>query len=545
MPVVTLYLKRLEKLVGSKPGKSKILESLPFLGLDIEEETKDFIRVEYSPNRPDYATDVGIAAGLQGLLGIKNGAEKPVIKKSDETAIIRTGPSTKKARPYICGIVAKNGKLDDESIKQLIALQEDLHFGVGRRRKKASVGIHDLDKISLPLSYTATSKEHAFVPLAMTGEMSVSEILAKTDVGRDYGHLVQGSQVPVIFDAMKNTVSLPPIINSALTTVTTKTKNILVEVTGTDKNATEDTLAVVATTLQGLGFSLYDIKTDAKSSSQIFKPRKMALDADFVNRMLGLKLSPAAICRCLKKCRLDASVRGKKIVCSVPRFRFDVFGPMDLVEEVALGYGIQNLTASLPPSTSVGQKNQTTKKLEQLSRIMVGLGFTEALNSSLTSKHVLYDTTKRDPAGMIEVLESKSQEYTILRDSMLPGMLENLSRNIHESYPQRLFETGTIFSTDSPIKESVGLACLSAHKDSSFTEAKAVLQSLLKTDSAECVTKASSNPVFAQGKTADVLVGGKKVGVIGEIDAQVIENFKIRVPVSGFELVLSGFILKS
>jgi len=176
---------------------------------------------------------------------------------------------------------------------------------------------------------------------------------------------------------------------------------------------------------------------------------------------------------------------------------------------------------------------------------MVGLGFTEVLNSSLTSKHVLYDATKRDSSNMLEVLESKSQEYTILRDSMLPGMLENLSRNIHESYPQRLFETGTVFSTDAPIKESIGLACLSAHKDSSFTEIKAVLQSLLKTDSdIECSTKASSNPIFAQGKTADIIVDGKKVGVIGEIDQQVIENFKIRVPVSGFELVLSDFILK-
>ncbi|MGI0004152.1 MAG: phenylalanine--tRNA ligase subunit beta, partial [Candidatus Nitrosotenuis sp.] len=66
----------------------------------------------------------------------------------------------------------------------------------------------------------------------------------------------------------------------------------------------------------------------------------------------------------------------------------------------------------------------------------------------------------------------------------------------------------------------------------------------LKTDSnIECTTKASANPIFAQGKTADVVINGKKVGIIGEIDSKVIENFKIRVPVSGFEIVLSDFIL--
>ena len=77
---------------------------------------------------------------------------------------------------------------------------------------------------------------------------------------------------------------------------------------------------------------------------------------------------------------------------------------------------------------------------------MIGLGYLEALNSSLTSKRVLYEMTNREPKKIISVLDSKSQEHTILRDSILPGLLENLSKNIHESYPQKLFETGTVFS---------------------------------------------------------------------------------------------------
>jgi phenylalanyl-tRNA synthetase beta chain len=142
------------------------------------------------------------------------------------------------------------------------------------------------------------------------------------------------------------------------------------------------------------------------------------------------------------------------------------------------------------------------------------------------------------------VAESKSQEYTILRDSILPGLLENLSRNIHETYPQKLFETGTVFSKGNPIKESICLACLSAHKDAGYTEIKSILQSLLKTDSnIDCKTKTAENPMFAKGKTADIMINDKKIGIIGEIDSQVIDNFKIRVPVSGFEIILSGSIL--
>jgi phenylalanyl-tRNA synthetase beta chain len=545
MPVVTLYLARLQKLVG-KANKNKIIDALPFLGLDIEEQTEQYIRVEYSPNRPDYATDVGIASGLQGLLGIKKGIAKLVIKKQkDKTFAIKTDPKIKKVRPHVLGLVAKGGKIDDEIIRQLIALQEDLHFGIGRKRKKSSIGLHNLDAVKLPLLYAVATKEHRFVPLAQDKEMSIEQILKTLDVGKDYSTLLgNGTDVPIILDDKKETVSFPPIINSALTTVSTSTTNLLIEVTGTEFGAVADTLSVVAHALQGLGFTLYDVMVNSKSSADLLKTRTILLEPSLVSQTLGLDLTPTQICTMLKKCRLDASVKSKKIVCTIPSYRFDIFGPMDLVEEVALGYGIQNLTPTLPSSVSVGQKSKATLKLDQLSQIMIGLGYTEALNSSLTSKDVLYDRTKREPSKLIEVAESKSQEYTVLRDSILPGLLENLSKNIHEQYPQKLFETGIIFSNDSPIKESVCLGCVSAHKDSGYTEIKSVLQSLLKTDSnIECKTRTAQDSMFAEGKTADVLVNNKKVGIIGELDQQVIENFKIRVPVSGFELILSDFLL--
>lgn len=545
MPVVTLYLSRLQKLVG-KTSKSKIIDALPFLGLDIEEQTDQYIKVEYSPNRPDYATDVGIAIGLQGLLGIKKGIAKLVIKKQkDANYVIKTDPAVKKIRPHVMGLIAKGGKLDDEIIRQLIALQEDLHFGVGRKRKKASIGIHNLDSIKLPLFYTVKSRDHKFVPLAMDKEMSVSQILETMDVGKDYSEILgSGSMVPMILDAQNNTVSFPPIINSALTTITTSTTNLLVEVTGNDSGAVSDTLSVVASALQGLGFALYDVKTDKKSASDSLTSRTILLDSDLVNQTLGLNLSLSQICNMLKKCRLDATTKGKKISCTIPSYRFDIFGSMDLVEEVALGYGIQNLLPTLPSSVSVGQKSKTTLGLDHLGQIMIGLGYTEALNSSLASKQVLYDNTKRNPAKLIEVAESKSQEHTVLRDSIVPGLLENLSKNIHEQYPQKLFETGIIFSGDSPIKESISLACVSAHKDSGYTEIKSVLQSLLKIYSnIECRTKTAENPMFAKGNTAEILVNGKKIGMVGELDSQVIENFKLRVHVSGFEIILNDFLL--
>jgi len=546
MPVIELSYSRLQKLIG-KVSKKQISDSLPFLGLDIESEDKDLVRIEYSPNRPDYSTDYGVALGLQGLLGIKTGSVKISIKKSKNYSII-VKPTVSKIRPFVTGIIAKNGKIDDKTIKQLMTMQEDLHFGIGRKRKKSSIGIHDLDKISFPLIYTTTNRNHKFIPLNSEKELTISKIISDTETGKDYGHLLgQSSQVPVIIDSNQKTVSFPPIINAAITTVTTKTKNLFVEVTGINKDDAEDMLSVVATILQSAGFTLEHIQiSGAKNSSPKLQDKKMKVDSSLINQTLGLNLNTSKIITSLKKSRLNAISKGKNIICTIPAYRFDIFGPMDLVEEVALGYGIQNFEPTISPSQTIGQANPVSLELKSLNQTVIGLGFLEALNSSLSSKRVLYDMTNRDSKKIISVLDSKSQEHTILRDSILPGLIENLSRNIHESYPQKMFETGSIFNLHDPISEKINLAVISAHKDANFTEIKSILQSMLKIGfGIQIQTKTTSNSSFEDGHCANIIFNGNVIGIIGEIDSKIIENYKIRVPAVGFEISLSESILKS
>ena len=546
MPVIELSYSRLQKLIG-KVTKKQISDSLPFLGLDIESEDKDLVRIEYSPNRPDYSTDYGIALGMQGLLGIKTGIVKLNVKKS-HNYLISVNSSVTKIRPFVTGIIAKNGKVDDKTIKQLMTMQEDLHFGIGRKRKKSSIGIHDLDKISFPLVYTTTTRNHKFIPLNSEKETTISEILVNTDVGKDYGSILgQSSQVPIILDENENTVSFPPIINAAVTTVTTKTKNLFVEVTGITKEDAEDMLAVVATILQSAGFILESIKiTGAKNSSPKLEQRKMTVSISLVNQILGLSLNSSKIISSLKKSRLDAISKGVNIICTIPAYRFDIFGPLDLVEEVALGYGIQNLEPILSPSQTIGKINYVSLKLKSLDQTMIGLGFLEALNSSLTSKRVLYDMTDRDSTKIISVLDSKSREHTILRDSILPGLLENLSKNIHESYPQKMFETGTVFATENPISEKINFSGISAHKDANFTEIKSIIQSALNIGfGIKVETKTATNSTFEDGHCASIILNNIPIGIIGKIDSKIIENYKIRVPVVGFEISLSDSVLKN
>ena len=546
MPVIELNLNRIKKIISGNVTKKRIVDTLPFLGLDIESQDGDKIRIEYSPNRPDYSTDFGIALGLEGLLGIKKGIQKTNIKKQGKFEI-KVDPSVSKIRPFVTGVIARNGTIDDETIKQLMNMQEDLHFGIGRKRKKSSIGLHDLDRISFPLNYTTSTRGHSFVPLNSESKHTIDQILSETEVGKNYGWILGDSKnVPIIVDSEGTTISFPPIINASVTAVTTKTKNVLVEVTSLDKDAAEDMLSVVVAILQMAGFEIIQLTiSGGKNSTPRLNSRKIQYDTRLTEQILGLNISTSAMASSLKKCRLDAIQKGTKIQCTIPRYRFDVFGPMDIVEEIALGYGIDNLTPKLSPSQKLGEKSLMTKKLEIVSKITVGFGFTEALNSSLTSKKILFDFLNRDSSQMISVIDSKSQEHTILRDTILPGLIENLSKNIHESYPQKLFEVGTVFSKAKPIHEAINLAGVIAYKESNYSEMKSILQSILKTGfKIDSKTKTPKDNVttFANGRHSDIFVGEKSVGIIGEINSDVLDNFKIRTSVVGFEIKLSGLI---
>ena len=541
MPVVELSLSRLVKLVG-KTTKKQISDFLPFLGLDVESQDGDLIRVEYSPNRPDYSTDYGIALGLQGLLGIKTGIIKLRIKKSKYE--ITVTPKTAKIRPYVTCVVAKNGVIDDKMIKQLMSMQEDLHFGIGRKRKKSSIGIHDLDKIVFPLTYTCTNRQTSFTPLNSDKEMQISQILSDTEMGREFGHLFGNSpQVPIIYDAQK-IVSLPPIINANVTAVTNSAKNLLVEVTGINKKNVEDTLAVIATILQSAGFSLESVNVHgSKNSTPAFKEKKILLEPKLANSVLGLNLNTNKMISSLRKCRLDASCCGKKIQCVIPAYRFDIFGEMDLVEEIILGYGIKNIDSLLSAPQTLGCINESSQQLRTLSKCMVGLGYLEALNSSLTSRHILYEMTGRS-AKSIAVKDSKSQEHVILRDLILPQLLENLSKNIHEAYPQKLFETGTVFGLQDPVSEKISFSGICAHQNANFTEIKSVLQSALQIGfGLEIKTRTFDDVIFEDGHCASVVLDGKVIGTIGKINSGIIEKYKIRVPVVGFEISLDHILV--
>ena len=544
MPVVNVTVDRLKRLV---PGVKldRALDMLPFVALDIEGVDNNVIRVEYNPNRPDFSSDYGIARALRGLLGIETGIPKFKIAGKSGRAV-RVDPAVKRTRPFIVALVARNGKLDDETIKQLIAMQEDLHNGIGRKRKKASIGIHNLDAIKFPVTYKAAGGDYAFEPLGGSAEQSIDQILKETETGRQYGHILAGSsRYPVIIDSAGTTLSFPPIINGNATKVDEKCRNLFVEVTATDQKAAEDALAIIAVTLYDAGFEIRTVTVDSgkKAVTPQMKPKVISADMDYINSILGLALDAKQAIKYLKKSRLDAKAAGKKIVCTIPRYRTDISHQADIAEEVAIGYGIFNIEPTFPASPTAGQRNSLSTYFGAIREALTGLGMLESLSFSLTSMEVQHGAFGVAGKDVLSVDGSKSIEHEILRDSLVPSLLQSLSRNVHEEYPQRLFEIGKVFNEHDMIAESWNVGAVVAHADAGYTEIRSAVQAMMKSCFGRDVsTRASTSPMFMEGRCAEIIVDGIVVGTIGEITPLALENFKLRVPAAAFEIDLSSII---
>ncbi|MEO9365421.1 MULTISPECIES: phenylalanine--tRNA ligase subunit beta [Candidatus Nitrosocaldus] len=550
MPVVTLQHRRLERLVGK--SIDEILAMLPYIALDIEEEGNDYVKVEYNPNRPDFSTDYGIARALRGIMGIEVGLPRLNLVGSS-VATFNVDASVDSIRPYVLALVAFDGRMDDEDLRQLISMQEDLHMGIGRKRRKVSIGLHDYDKVNGPFYYTTESKDFKFIPLNSAREMSMQEILASTDVGKAYGHIIkEHARYPIIKDAKDNVLSFPPIVNAELTRVTEHTKNMLVEVTATDLNTAKDVLAVIAVTLSDMGFKVASVSINYDGytiTTPEMSYRRMSLPMDRLS-LLGLDIDRKEVIECLRRSRLDveAGEVDGNIECLVPRYRVDIIHWIDLVEEVAIGYNISRFEPRYPRLKAMGSRHRMLKVLDDARSVMVGLGMLEVMNFNLVSMLIQYEMVgrRRDSNAALVVEESKSKEHEVLRDSLVPSLLAVLSRNVHEPYPQRLFEVGKVFSRDGDsIREEWSVAAVIAHSSANYTEARSYLQALLYTlFGIDVDTEPVDEPPYESGKAAEILFKDKRIGSIGEVSSSVLSNFRIRVPVSAFEVIISRLYSK-
>jgi len=546
----------LERLLGwSWEGD---LEKLDWLLAFVKSEVKFFKAQENvasielkDTGRPDLWSVEGLARALRGFLDLEKGARRYVV--GEPAVEVHVDAALKAIRPYICCSVVKGVKLSDVVIRGLMHLQDKLDQTYGRSRQKTSIGIYDYNLISPPLSYAVAEPDGvSFIPLGFEEKMSLAEILERHPKGVEYGHIVKGHSVyPILLDSERKVLSFPPVINSNdLGRVTEETTDLLVEVTGTAHQTVLNTLNLVtlalidrggkayAATVRYPGDAFYGVK---KVVTPDFRSKRMDLSVGYANKILGLPLTAERMAECLLTAGFGVEkVSGDSVSVLVPCYRVDVMHAVDLVEDIAVAYGYNNIEPVWRELPSTGGVRREQRLIDVSREFMVGLGFQEVLNYTLTSPESLFDKMNLEKTRIVAVANPKIVTMSCLRSWLLPSLMEFLGSNQSVEFPQKIFELGKVTLLDdtkeTKTRDEEWLAAATTHPTASFTEIKSALDAFFMNLGVEWQIKETVHPSFIEGRVGTATVHGVDVGVLGEVNPAVLEAWKLENPVAAFEV---------
>jgi len=539
MPIITLPYEDLEELTGT--DKDTIIERVPMIGADIERIEEDSIDIEFFPDRPDLYSVEGVARAMRGFLDIETGFSEYEVRPYQIE--ISKDADIEDIRPVFGCAVVRGLKFNSTSIKSLMDLQESLHWGLGRDRKKVSIGVHDLSKVQPPFRYIAADPDFEFVPLDFTEPMSMRDILEKHPKGVRFAHIVEGfDKYPLILDANDNVLSFPPIINGTLTMVNENTTDLLLDVTGLGDEV-YTALNIVAAALAERGGQIEYVKVvKADGTEHIpldLTPRVKILKRSEIDSLIGMDLSTEEIINQLNRMGFGARELGEDVIeVMIPRYRADILDNSDIIEDIAIGFGFDNIPAVFPMNATVGSSHEVADISSAMREIMTALGYQQVMPFTLTSERVHFEWMCREATDNVTyVMHPISEDQTMVRTTVLPNLMEILSMNQHRELPQRIFEVGDVVVDG---KTGLHLAAVSINAQANFTEARELVDAVMRERMLEYEVSESSDPAFLEGRRADIIVEGKKIGVMGEFNPQVIVNFGLGQPVVGFEMDLTG-----
>ncbi|WP_297438762.1 phenylalanine--tRNA ligase subunit beta [Thermococcus sp.] len=559
MPKFDVSKRDLERLVG----KTFTVEEWEGLFLyakceldDVWEENGEiyFKADSKDTNRPDLWSAEGIARAVRFALGLQKGLPRYEVEKSDVTVYV--DEKLKDIRPYGVYAIVERLSLDEEALKQMINLQEKVALTFGRRRREVAIGIFDFDKVKPPIYYRAAEKSEKFVPLGFDEELTLEGILEKHEKGREYGHLIKDKPYyPLLVDSEGKVLSMPPIINSETTgRVTTETRNVFVDVTGWDLNKVMLALNVVVTALAERGGRIKSVKVvypDFEVETPNLTPKEFEVELDYIRKLAGLELSDGEIKELLERMMYSVELKDGRIKLLYPAFRDDIMHARDVLEDVLIAYGYNEIEPEEPELAVQGRGDKFVEFEDAVRELMVGFGLQEVMTFNLTNREAQYekmnleygrDYFSNPPAELVEIENPISPKWSALRNWLLPSLLDFLSQNTHEEYPQRLFEVGKATLIDEgretkTVSESK-LAVVLAQPRVTFTDAKEILDSVMRHLGFHYELEDMEHSSFIPGRVGRIIVNGTPIGVIGEVHPSVLEKWGIEMPVVVFELSL-------
>ncbi|XP_047325904.1 phenylalanine--tRNA ligase beta subunit, cytoplasmic [Impatiens glandulifera] len=529
-------------------------------------------KIEVPANRYDLLCLEGLAQSLRIFLGFDQIPTYKLANISVESMLkMHVKSETESIRPHIVCAVLRGVHFDEVRYNSFIELQDRLHQNICRRRTLVSIGTHDLDTIEGPFTYEALPPSDInFVPLKQVKNFRADELMEfyKSDMKlKKFLHIIENSPVyPVIYDRNRTVLSLPPIINSAHSAITLKTRNVFIEVTATDLTKAK----IVLNTMVAM-FSVYcERKFEVEPVEVISSVGKSSVYPDlslyhtevsvqYINDILGVPLAAEKVTNLLNKMQLHAesSYSGSKtgyIKVSVPPTRSDILHACDVAEDVAIAFGYNEIPKRIPPSLKPLPLNQFTDLIR--SEIAMS-GFTEVLTWVLCSYKENFAMLNRedDKSTSVIIGNPRSSDFEVVRTSLMPGILKTVGHNKDHPKPIKIFEVGDITlldeSRDVGAKNIRRLGALYCGANSGFELIHGLIDRIMEVvgspfvqpgDNTGYYIERADEPEFLRGRQARVIFRGKCIGTFGIVHPEVLSNFDIPDPCSFVELDIESFL---
>ena len=556
MPTISIEQRVLEALMaasGHTHDVAALEQELPLLGTDIDRCDDTTLDIEIFPDRPDLLSAETLARAMRAFL--HNEAVSPGLEVRPPTTSMSVDDELAEVRPVIlCAMVhgvnlGEDEASKDAAIRRLMDHQEKLHFAVGRGRHRASIGVHDLDRLQPPFRAVSADRTASFTPLGSETSMTIDAILSEHPKGIEYAHLLEGmDRVPLLLDANDAVMSFPPIINGVHTTVTTSTTSMLVDVTGWDIAACEASLHLVCLQLEAMGGTVTQVDVIGgmgQGPHPVGAPAHHTLPKALIKRLLGRDFTPHEASSAFQ--RMGGEIledTDEAFVVAMPRWRLDVLHPVDLIEDLAIGHGYDDLGSATPTAPAHGQPRPDAHLRRRVRTALVGLGFTEVQSLTLSNHDDQFHRMRWKPSGTVtEITNPITVDHTVLRQHLLPGLLRLLAANRHHDLPQAVFELGTVVRNH---HNAGRVAFLAAEASGGFASVRGRIQAFMGALGATESTNLVIEPLpdgegpWLAGRAARVVINGTWVGCFGEIDPHVGDAFELAVPMNAAEFDLTA-----
>ena len=285
----------------------------------------------------------------------------------------------------------------------------------------------------------------------------------------------------------------------------------------------------------------------------------MRLDYAYVDGLIGKKIGNETIKSILKSLDIEINKEDAEgLDITVPAFRVDVQRPCDVVEDILRIYGYNNVEIPTTLKSTLTVKDfedQRHKLMNLVAEQLVGAGFNEILNNSLT-KGAYYNDLKAYPAeNSVTIVNPLSSDLNVMRQTLLFGGLESIMRNANRRMPNlRFFEFGNCYQhfnekkdNENPMKayseeSHLGLwitgkrvegSWIHQNEDSSFYELKAHVDNILRRigmPQGMLVTEKTDNDIFSSGLRMK-LRSGKVMIEMGVVATAIQKKAEINAPV--------------